>query len=76
MRSSPTSISPRRSPPAWSTTSRNPARRPSGKVGYTLNFYILKPVNLANVSPTLVGRGKVMYEPPNRGGKTWTALDA
>ena len=51
-----------------------PGKTASGKVGYTLNFYILKPVNLANVSPTLVGRGKVMYEPPNRGGKTWTAL--
>jgi hypothetical protein len=43
-------------------------------VGYTLNFYILKPENLAAVDPTLVGYGKVMYEPPNRGGKTWTAL--
>ena len=51
-----------------------PGKTASGKVGYTLNFYILKPVNLASVSPTLVGRGKVMYEPPNRGGKTWTAL--
>ena len=51
-----------------------PGKTASGKVGYTLNFYILKPENLANVSPSLVGYGKVMYEPPNRGGKTWTAL--
>jgi len=51
-----------------------PGKTASGKVGYTLNFYILKPENLADVSPALVGYGKVMYEPPNRGGKTWTAL--
>ena len=51
-----------------------PGKTASGKVGYTLNFYILKPENLANVNPALVGYGKVMYEPPNRGGKTWTAL--
>ena len=51
-----------------------PGKTAAGKVGYLLNFYILKPENLAAVSPTLVGYGKVMYEPPNRGGKTWTAL--
>ena len=34
-----------------------------GKVQYSFNFYILKPVNLAQ------GNHKLMYEPPNRGGK-------
>jgi Alpha/beta hydrolase domain len=51
-----------------------PGRTPSGKVAYLLNFYILKPVNLSAVDHSLNGYGKVMYEPPNRGGKTWTAL--
>src|SRR5262245_1688303 len=51
-----------------------PGRTARGKVGYLLNFYILKPADVALVSPTLNGYGKVMYEPPNRGGKTWTAL--
>ena len=51
-----------------------PGKTPSGKVAYLLNFYILKPENLAAVSPALNGYGKMMYEPPNRGGKTWTAL--
>jgi hypothetical protein len=39
-----------------------------GNVEYAFNFYILKPINLKN------GNRRVMYEPPNRGGKTWTAL--
>jgi hypothetical protein len=39
-----------------------------GKVAYSFNFYILKPVDLSK------GAHRVMYEPPNRGGKTWTAL--
>jgi len=39
-----------------------------GKVEYSFNFYILKPIDLRK------GADKVMYEPPNRGGKTWTAL--
>jgi alpha/beta hydrolase family protein len=43
-------------------------RNARGNVEYSFNFYILKPVNLAN------GNGRVMYEPPNRGGKTWTGL--
>ena len=43
-------------------------------VAYLLNFYILKPVNLNQVDRSLNGYGKMMYEPPNRGGKTWTAL--
>jgi hypothetical protein len=51
-----------------------PGKTPSGKVAYLLNFYILKPVNLNAVDRSLNGYGKVMYEPPNRGGKTWTAL--
>src|SRR5438874_7543701 len=51
-----------------------PGKTPGGKVAYLLNFYILKPVNLSAVDHSLNGYGKVMYEPPNRGGKTWTAL--
>jgi Alpha/beta hydrolase domain len=51
-----------------------PGTTPSGKVAYALNFYILKPVNLNQVDQSLNGYGKVMYEPPNRGNKTWTAL--
>jgi hypothetical protein len=51
-----------------------PGKTPSGKVAYLLNFYILKPVNLNQVDRKLDGYGKTMYEPPNRGGKTWTAL--
>jgi hypothetical protein len=51
-----------------------PGKTPSGKVAYLLNFYILKPVNLNQVDRSLNGYGKVMYEPPNRGNKTWTAL--
>src|SRR5258708_2219937 len=39
-----------------------------GNVEYAFNFYILKPIDLKK------GAGKMMYEPPNRGGKTWTAL--
>ena len=39
-----------------------------GKVQYSFNFYILKPIDLSK------GAHKVMYEPPNRGGKTWAAL--
>src|SRR5262245_60567209 len=51
-----------------------PGKTPSGKVAYLLNFYILKPLNLNQVDRKLNGYGKMMYEPPNRGGKTWTAL--
>src|SRR5262245_20332161 len=53
------------------TGADTPGKTVGGKVGYLLNFYILKPVSLANVDPSLNGYGKVMYEPPNRGGKTW-----
>ena len=35
---------------------------------YAFNFYILKPIDLRK------GARKMMYEPPNRGGKTWAAL--
>ncbi len=51
-----------------------PGKTPNGKVAYSLNFYILKPINLNQVDRKLNGYGKMMYEPPNRGGKTWTAL--
>src|SRR6266513_1494821 len=43
-------------------------RNSRGNVEYSFNFYILKPIDLKK------GAGKMMYEPPNRGGKTWTAL--
>ena len=39
-------------------------RNASGKVEYSHDFYILKPIDLAK------GAHKMMYEPPNRGGKT------
>jgi len=51
-----------------------PGKTPTGKIGYLLNFYILKPADLSAVNPALNGYAKMMYEPPNRGGKTWTAL--
>ena len=40
-------------------------RNSNGNVEYSFDFYILKPINLAN------GAHKVMYEPPNRGTKLW-----
>jgi len=43
-------------------------RNAAGNVEYDFDFYILKPIDLAK------GNGKVMYEPPNRGRKTWQAL--
>jgi hypothetical protein len=39
-----------------------------GNVEYAFDFYILKPVDLSK------GAHKVMYEPPNRGGKTWAGF--
>ena len=39
-------------------------RNSRGNVEYPYNFYILKPINLKK------GAHKMMYEPPNRGGKT------
>ncbi len=43
-------------------------RNAGGKVEYSFDFYILKPIDLSK------GAHKVMYEPPNRGNKTWAAL--
>src|SRR3977135_1010122 len=43
-------------------------RNARGNVEYSFDFYILKPIDLKK------GAHKVMYEPPNRGGKTWTSL--
>jgi len=43
-------------------------RNANGNVEYSFDFYVLKPVDLSK------GNHKVMYEPPNRGGKTWTTL--
>ena len=43
-------------------------RNARGNVEYAFNFYILKPIDLSR------GARKMMYEPPNRGGKTWAAL--
>src|SRR5262249_834708 len=42
---------------------------PNGNVQYQHNFYILKPVDLSH------GNHKMMYEPPNRGGKTYQTLN-
>ncbi|HEY1544330.1 MAG TPA: alpha/beta hydrolase domain-containing protein [Xanthobacteraceae bacterium] len=44
-------------------------RNQNGNVEYAHNFYILKPVNLSQ------GNHKMMYEPPNRGGKTYQTLN-
>jgi hypothetical protein len=40
-----------------------------GRVEYSFDFYILKPVDLSK------GAHKVVYEPPKRGSKTWAALE-
>ena len=39
-----------------------------GRVEYAVDFYILKPIDLRK------GAHKVVYEPPNRGHKTWQVL--
>ena len=44
-------------------------RNASGRVEYSHDFYILKPVDLSK------GNHKMMYEPPNRGGKTYSTLN-
>jgi hypothetical protein len=44
------------------------AKEGDGLVRYSFDFYILKPVDLRR------GAHKVMYEPVNRGGKTWAAF--
>jgi hypothetical protein len=41
----------------------------NGNVVYQHNFYILKPLNLS------LGNHKMMYEPPNRGNKTYQTLN-
>jgi hypothetical protein len=43
-------------------------RNTRGMVEYAFDFYILKPIDLSK------GAHRVMYEPPNRGGKTWASL--
>jgi hypothetical protein len=43
-------------------------RNAKGRVEYAFDFYILKPIDLTR------GAHNVMYEPPNRGRKTWAAL--
>jgi hypothetical protein len=45
------------------------SRNASGKVEYSFDFYILKPIDLAR------GNHKVLYEPPNRGRKTISLLN-
>ena len=47
----------------------NAPTNPNGTVGYQHNFYILKPLDLSK------GNHKMMYEPPNRGGKTYQTLN-
>src|SRR5262249_35164216 len=44
-------------------------RNARGNVEYHHNFYILKPVDLSH------GNHKMMYEPPNRGSKTYQTLN-
>src|SRR5262252_6165727 len=44
-------------------------RNQNGNVVYQHNFYILKPLDLSH------GNHKMMYEPPNRGGKTYQTLN-
>ena len=44
-------------------------RNGNGNVAYQHNFYILKPVDLSK------GNHKMMYEPPNRGNKTFGTIN-
>lgn len=44
-------------------------RNANGNVEYSFDFYILKPIDLS------MGNHKLLYEPPNRGGKTISALN-
>src|SRR5206468_6877046 len=44
-------------------------RNGSGNVEYAFDFYILKPIDLSK------GNHKMLYEPPNRGSKTISALN-
>ena len=43
-------------------------RNARGNVEYSFDFYILKPIDLRK------GAHKMMYEPPNRGRKTWNTF--
>jgi hypothetical protein len=43
-------------------------RNARGNVEYSFDFYILKPIDLKR------GAHKMMYEPPNRGRKTWNTF--
>ncbi len=43
-------------------------RNARGNVEYAFDFYILKPIDLRK------GAHKMMYEPPNRGRKTWNTF--
>jgi hypothetical protein len=43
-------------------------RNADGKVEFSFDFYILKPIHLNR------GAHRVMYEPPNRGNKLWGTL--
>jgi Alpha/beta hydrolase domain len=45
------------------------AKNAQGKVVYQHNFYILQPLDFSK------GNGKMMYEPPNRGSKTYQTLN-
>src|SRR3989440_10055970 len=44
-------------------------RNARGKVEYSFDFYLLKPMDLSK------GNHKMLYEPPNRGRKTISALN-
>jgi hypothetical protein len=44
-------------------------RNAAGKVEYSFDFYVLKPIDLSK------GNHKMLYEPPNRGRKTIAALN-
>src|SRR6266513_1971617 len=44
-------------------------RNANDKVEYSFDFYILKPIDLSK------GNHKMLYEPPNRGGKTIAAFN-
>src|SRR5262249_29994156 len=44
-------------------------RDANGKVEVVFNFYILKPTDITK------GNGKMMYEPPNRGSKTFGVMN-
>src|SRR5436190_21956717 len=46
----------------------NAPRNARGNVEYSFDFYILAPIDRKS------GKGKMMYEPPNRGRKTWAQL--